>query len=235
MSRIVAGKLSLDIRELNPGAAIQAAIEAVRPLAEAKSIQIDSYFSSNVGTIMADPLRLQQVFWNLLTNAVKFSAPESKVSVRMERVADQQGEKAMAEIKVSDSGKGIDAAFLPQIFDRFSQEDSSSIRLHGGLGLGLAIVRNLVELHGGTIRAESLGDKLGATFTVAFPIKSDQGLAEPQVTHIDSLKGSIKTRRVPVKLEGIRVLIVDDDVNAREAIGVLLRSFGAEIKAAAIR
>ena len=232
VSRIVAGKLSLETREVNPAAAIKSAIEAVRPIAEARSIQIETFFSPSVGTIMADPVRLQQVFWNLLTNAVKFSAPESKVSVKMERIIDHEGEKAKAMIQVSDSGKGIDAEFLPQIFDRFSQEDSSSVRIHGGLGLGLAIVRNLVELHGGTIRAESLGNKLGATFTVILPIKSDQGLAGPQAIHFDSQNGSIGAGSVPVRLDGIRVLIVDDEANAREALGEMLRSCGAEIRAA---
>src|SRR6185312_10863966 len=148
VSRIVAGKLSLDCREVNPDSIIRAAIEAVRSAAELKSIRIETTFNPDVGTVMADPVRLQQIFWNLLTNAIKFSAPNSKVSVTLERPRGPASQRAQAMIQVKDFGKGIDAEFLPHIFDRFSQEDSSSVRVHGGLGLGLAIVRNLVELHG---------------------------------------------------------------------------------------
>ena len=232
VSRIVAGKLSLETREVNPASVVQSAIEAVRSLAKARSIEIETFFEPQVGTVMADPVRLQQVFWNLLTNAVKFSAPQSKITVRVDRIKDHEGEKAKAIIQVEDSGKGIDVEFLPKIFDSFSQEDSSSIRIHGGLGLGLAIVRNLVELHGGTIRAESPGHQLGATFTVTLPMKSEQALSGSQTIHSDSLKNSLSVGSVPVRLDGIRVLIVDDEANAREAIGELLNSFGAEIRAA---
>jgi two-component system, chemotaxis family, CheB/CheR fusion protein len=232
VSRIVAGKLSLEKCELEPSSVLLAAIEAIRPLAEAKSIQIETFFAPQVGTVMADPVRLKQVFWNLLTNAVKFSAPESKVTVRLERINDREGEKAKAVIKIADSGKGIDADFLPQIFERFSQENSSSIRVHGGLGLGLAIVRDLVDLHGGTIRAESLGDNLGATFIVILPIKSEQMLIEPERNQKDPLKNPINVGNGSVKLDGVRVLLVDDEANSREAFGELLSSFGAEVKTA---
>jgi CheY-like chemotaxis protein len=131
-------------------------------------------------------------------------------------------------IRIVDSGKGIDPQFLPQIFDRFSQEDSSTIRVHGGLGLGLAIVRDLVELHGGTIRAESLGENRGASFSVMLPIKSDHPLSDTQRI----LKDPQAVDDKPVNLDGIRVLIVDDEADAREAFGVLLSSFGADVKAA---
>ncbi|MDZ4676568.1 MAG: chemotaxis protein CheB [Oligoflexia bacterium] len=232
VSRIVAGKLSLDIREIDTASVVLSAIVAVRPMAEAKSIQLDTFFAPQVGTIMADPIRLQQVFWNLLSNAVKFSAPDSKVSVRVDRFKEKNGEKAKAMIQVVDSGKGIDAEFLPKIFDRFSQEDSSSIRVHGGLGLGLAIVQNLVELHDGTIRAESPGDQLGATFTVILPIKSEHSLSEPQANHRDPLKSSKSGESVPVRLDGLRLLIVDDEANAREAFSEVLYAVGAEVKTA---
>jgi two-component system CheB/CheR fusion protein len=233
VSRIVAGKLSLETREVNPASVVQSAIEAVRSIADAKSIQIETSFAPNIGTILADPVRLQQVFWNLLTNAAKFSAPESKVSVRLDRINGNGGEKAKVMIKITDSGKGIDPEFLPHIFDRFSQEDSSSVRVHGGLGLGLAIVRNLVELHDGTIQAESLGENLGATFTVILPIRSDQELSGAQSIHVDSVnKKTIASDRKPTTLRGLRVLIVDDETNAREAISELLNSFGAETKSA---
>lgn len=228
VSRIIAGKVSLEKSEMDPGLAVRAAIEAVRPSAELRSIEFETFFSPHVGTVMADPLRLQQVFWNLLTNAVKFSVPGSKVSVRMERINVDGGEKAKAMIQVSDSGKGIDAEFLPQIFDRFSQEDSSSIRIQGGLGLGLAIVRNLVEMHEGSIRAESLGTTRGATFTVLLPIKSDQDLKEGR-SIADS---SLRVGGAPVRLDRIRVLVVDDEANTREAVAELLRSFGADVRVA---
>lgn len=228
VSRIVAGKLSLETQELDPTSVVLAAVEAVRPLAAAKSIQLQTFFAPHVGSVTADPNRLKQVFWNLLTNAVKFSAPESKVSIRVDRVKETGNERAQAMIRVEDSGKGIDAEFLPHIFDRFSQEDSSSIRLHGGLGLGLAIVRDLVELHGGTVRAESLGDQRGATFYVMLPIKSDQLSAAQE----NIFKNTVNVGTEPIRLDGIRILIVDDEANAREASCELLSSHGAEVKSA---
>ncbi len=225
VSRIIAGKLSLELREVNPSTLIHGAIEAVRSTAELKSIQIETAFDSTIGTVMADPVRLQQVFWNLLTNAVKFSAPGSKVFIKLEKHKGKKDEHAQAMIQVVDSGKGIDPEFLPEIFNRFSQEDSSSIRVHGGLGLGLAIVRNLVELHGGTIRAESQGDQRGATFTVLLPLKSKHPLPEPRI-HSD------KSMSDEIRLDGIRVLIVDDEFNTRGVFTEMLRSVGAETQAA---
>ncbi|HLE00410.1 MAG TPA: chemotaxis protein CheB [Bdellovibrionota bacterium] len=225
VSRIIAGKLSLELREVNPSTILHAAIEAVRSTAELKSIQIEAAFDSTIGTVMADPVRLQQVFWNLLTNAVKFSAPGSKVFIKLEKHRGQKGEHAQAMIQVVDSGKGIDPEFLPEIFNRFSQEDSSSIRVHGGLGLGLAIVKNLVELHGGTIRAENQGDQRGATFTVLLPLKSKHPLPEPPIY-------SDKSMNDEIRLDGIRVLIVDDEFNTRGVFTEMLRSVGAETQAA---
>lgn len=231
VSRIIAGKLLLESKELDPADMIMSAIEAIRHAAEKKSIQIEMDLAPNVGTVAADPVRLQQVFWNLLSNAVKFSAPGSKVTVKLQRVIEGDGEKAQAMIQVSDSGKGISADFLPQIFNSFSQEDSSSIRVHGGLGLGLAIVRNLVELHGGTVQAESLGDQAGATFTVMLPIVSDRSSTEIRKAQKSS-KTLMAEQVDPHRLRGIRVLIVDDESSTRDAVGAMLRSFGAEIRIA---
>jgi two-component system CheB/CheR fusion protein len=231
VSRIVAGKLALETLEVDLDPIVHAAVDSIRPTAEAKSIQVETHFAPKVGTVVADPVRLQQVFWNLLTNAVKFSAPQSKITIKVERVSGTDGEKAKAMIQITDSGKGIEADFLPHIFDRFSQQDSSSVRIHGGLGLGLAIVRNLVELHGGTIKAENALDGSGATFTILLPIKSDKPLGS-KMGHIESLKSSITVGSVPVRLDGLRVLIVDDEESAREALGEILSSFGAEIKTA---
>jgi two-component system, chemotaxis family, CheB/CheR fusion protein len=180
---------------------------------------------------MADPVRLKQIFWNLLTNAIKFSTKGSKVSVKVERNVEKQGVKARVMVRVIDSGKGIDAEFLPKIFERFSQEDNSSIRIHGGLGLGLAIVRNLVELHGGQIQAESLGANQGATFTVLLPIKSESlSLGSGDTS---SSFSSLQNPEKRVKqLNGARVLIVEDEANTREALSELLLAFGAVVKSA---
>ncbi|HXH73960.1 MAG TPA: ATP-binding protein [Bacteriovoracaceae bacterium] len=151
--------------DLNPTQSILAAIETVIFLEDKKSIQIETDIDTNIGTVMGDTVRLQQVIWNLLTNAIKFSEPHSKVIVSAKKVGKE------LVIKVMDEGKGIAPDYLPFIFDRFSQEDASSERLHGGLGLGLAIVRNLVELQGSTITAANLSGK-GSFFTVRMPLTS---------------------------------------------------------------
>ena len=230
VSRIIAGKLTLEMREVRPEIIISKAIESVLSTADKKSIQIETFFDSQAGTVLADPVRLQQVFLNLLTNAVKFSSPNSKVIVRLEKVKDHEGEKAKALIKVIDSGKGIAPEFLPHIFDSFSQEDSSSVRVHGGLGLGLAIVRSLVELHGGSVQAESPGEKLGATFTVILPRKSDfkstDDLSRDEETKIH------QTEMNQVKLDGLKVLLVEDEKTSREVFLEMLTSFGAVVKTA---
>jgi len=174
VSRIILGKVPLTFVEVDLTDVIRSAVESVLPTANNRSIQIETTLNPNIGKVMADPLRLQQVFWNLLTNAVKFSVPDSKVLVQLEKTIekteDQEIEKARALIKVIDSGKGIKPEFLPHIFEHFSQEDSASIVKHGGLGLGLAIVKSLVELQGGTIQVESAEGK-GSTFSVYLPIK----------------------------------------------------------------
>jgi two-component system CheB/CheR fusion protein len=229
VSRIVSGKIALETIELDPTSVIQNAIEAVRPLAQVKSIKIETFFAPNVGTVLADSVRLQQVFWNLLSNAVKFSSPDSKVTVRLDRIDARGDHKAKAVIKVLDSGKGIAPDFIPKIFERFSQADESSIRLHGGLGLGLAIVRNLVELQGGSVRAESMGDQQGATFTVTLPIQSDHMSPIRQAANALIYSNS---KGIPVRLDGLRALVVDDELNTREAFGEVLRSYGAETQLA---
>ncbi len=224
VSRIVSGKIALETLELDPAVVILKAVEAVRPMALAKSIVIETLLDSKIGTVMADSVRLQQVFWNLLSNAVKFSSVGSKVTVRLERVEAQGNHKAKAVVKVADTGKGIAPDFISQLFERFSQADDSSIRLHGGLGLGLAIVRNLVELQGGSVSAESLGEDRGATFTVTLPIHSDQ----PTSSRVaDPSPSSSAKHPHPLRLDGVRALVVDDEENAREAFGEVLRSFGA--------
>ncbi len=221
VSRIVAGKIALDIQETNIIEIVHAAMEAVAPNAADKSIRIEIKASSGIGTVMADPIRLQQVFWNLLSNAIKFSSPESRVIVRLERHEGENGERTRVLIHVEDSGKGIDPEFLPNIFERFSQQDSSSIRLHGGLGIGLTIVKNLVELHGGTVEAKSLGKDKGAIFSVCLPLRSRKPLprlAEPRASQ----------KPQGIRLDGVRILIVDDELHAGTAFAETLQSLGAQ-------
>ncbi len=232
VSRIIMGKFSLELSEVDLETVAEAAIESVRFAAEGKGIEIVSELNPNheIGFVHADPDRLQQIVWNLLSNAIKFSAIESKITISLDRVPPQNGQKAMARLQVRDSGKGIHAEFLPHMFDRFSQEDSSSVRLHGGLGLGLAIVRNLVELQGGTVQAQSQGEGKGAVFTVLLPISSE---AKPsRAKHerdMAQLRESVNSER---RLDDIRVLIVDDDAMAREAFSEILVSFGARTEVA---
>ena len=166
VSRIIAGKLRLNVQPVNPATYIEAGIEAVRPAAEAKGVRILKVIDTGAGVVAGDPARLQQVAWNLLSNAVKFTPRGGRVQVRLGRVDPH------VEVEVSDTGDGIKPEFLPYVFDRFRQADMSSTRRHGGLGLGLAIVRHLVELHGGTVSAESRGEGLGSTFTIALPLSS---------------------------------------------------------------
>lgn len=232
ISRIIVGKLALNIKSVAPVPVIQAAIESVRPMAEKKSIKIEFDLPSAAGIIRADPTRLQQIFWNLLTNAIKFSPKMSTITIELKYVEEQN--KQFAKIKVADRGKGIPPEFLSQIFNRFSQADSTSTRIHGGLGLGLSIVQSLVESQSGTVKAENANDGKGAAFTVTFPvishqtaiIKSDLRNGGDPISDDDN-----ETRQSP-KLDGLRILIVDDDESTREAIGIYLKSFGAQIMTA---
>src|SRR5829696_4663769 len=218
VSRIVSGKLNLDVRPLDITSVTRAAITVVRPAADAKGITIDYGAEPGLGAISADSARLQQIIWNLLSNAVKFTPHGGKISVRVE----QDG--LDARVTVKDSGQGIDATFLPRVFDRFLQADSSTTRSFGGLGLGLAIVRHLVELHGGTVSAESDGVHKGATFAATFPLLGDRD--EPfAATH--SVESSNSETR---SLDGLRVLLVDDEPEARQIIGTVIARTGAEVK-----
>lgn len=169
ISRIISGKLRLNVARIDPAAAVAAAIDVVRPAATAKNIELEATFDDGVGQILADPDRVQQIVWNLVSNAVKFTPARGRVHVRLQRI------DSTIEIVVSDTGVGISSEFLPFVFDRFRQADSSSNRAKGGLGLGLAIVRHVTELHGGTVTAESPGENQGATFTVRLPLATDHG------------------------------------------------------------
>ena len=234
VSRIITGKLNFDVTPVNLVPVIEAALESVRLAAEVKAIQIQTVFNDTASLVSGDPNRLQQIVWNLVSNAIKFTPKAGTVSVRLERAGSQ------AEITVSDTGKGISAEFLPFVFDRFRQADSTSTRHHSGLGLGLAIVRHLVELHGGTVHATSEGEEQGATFTVRLPLLVSRYTEDFLAGNAKQLSGdnrepSLAAESEPIsidatKLDGLRVLIVDDEADAREMLQVMLTQFGAEVK-----
>lgn len=215
VSRILQGKLSLNVCPVDLTSIIQAAMETVHLAAVAKSIQIQTWLEPDVGHVSGDPSRLQQVVWNLLSNAVKFTPPGGQVDIRLERLDSQ------AQIAVSDTGKGIDPDFLPHVFGYFRQSDSTTTRKFGGLGLGLAIARNLVELHGGTLQAESAGEGQGATFRVRLPLISTQ-----LRTNQDS-----RCSEQSLDLNGLKLLVVDDDASTREFFTFLLELHGASVTA----
>lgn len=213
ISRIMRGQVCLNVQPVDVPALIQTAIESLSSAAAAKSIQLEILLSNSIDRILADPNRLQQVVWNLLSNAIKFNQLGGKVTVRCQATASQ------LQIQVSDSGIGIASDFLPYVFEYFRQADGSTTRAQGGLGLGLAITRHLVELHGGTIEAQSLGLEQGATFTVRLPLRTTETLSRPQKT-------------VDQNLQGIRTIVVDDDQDAREVMLFLLEQQGAEVRGA---
>ncbi len=218
VSRIISGKLHLDVRPIDISSAIEGAISVVRPAADAKSIQLNYRQSPAIGAISGDAARIQQIVWNLLSNAVKFTPEGGRIEVMLQRFDSH------ARLTVTDSGKGISSEFLPQVFDRFRQADSSTTRGYAGLGLGLAIVRHLVELHGGTVHAESPGEGRGATFSATFPIISvrvDSSLNQSGQNVINSSPA----------LDGLRVLVVDDEPDARQIISTVIARTGAEVKA----
>ncbi len=219
VSRIVSGKLNLDVRPLDVSSVTRAAINVVRPAADAKGITLDYWSEPGLGAISADSARLQQIIWNLLSNAVKFTPHGGKISVRV----DQDGNNA--RVTVEDTGQGIDAEFLPRVFDRFRQADSSTTRSFGGLGLGLAIVRHLVELHGGTVSAHSDGVDKGATFSVTFPLLADR--TQPVAVAHSGEMSCFETH----SLDGLRVLLVDDEPEARQIISTVITRTGGEVKA----
>jgi signal transduction histidine kinase len=225
MSRIISGKLRLEVQAVELVPLIQAAVETVRPAADAKGIRIERVLDPRDGPIKGDPARLEQVCWNLLSNAVKFTPPGGKVQVHLERIDSH------VEISVSDTGRGIAPEFLPFVFDRFRQEDSSTTRHHGGLGLGLAVVKHLVELHGGKVRAQSAGEGMGATFSVLLPIAIVQqgalGREHPTVPRAGEAGACSE-----VRLTGVRVLVVDDDSDACELLSRVLADSGATVDVA---
>lgn len=217
VSRILQGKLSLKIGRVSLTATIEAALETVHLAAEAKSIQLQTFCAPEVGPVLGDANRLQQVVWNLLANAVKFTPSGGRVEVHLACVGSQ------AQIQVSDTGQGIKPEFLPHVFEYFRQADGTTTRVFGGLGLGLAIVRHLVELHGGTVWAESLGEGQGATFWVRLPLTN----ALSQLSPADAEPGGCPD------LQGVQILVVDDEADAREFVCFVLEQHGAQVRAVA--
>jgi PAS domain S-box-containing protein len=225
VSRIINGQLLLNIRILDARSIVEAAVEGVRPAADAKGINIKMSLDRNAGMVACDSDRLQQIVWNLIANAIKFTPRGGTVEVRLKRAG------VYVELAVSDTGVGISPEFLPFVFERFRQADSSSTRKQGGLGLGLAIVRHLVELHGGAVEARSEGAGKGAVFVVRLPATTTEGVVpeeRAQMTDLDSVE-----LECPPPLEGLRVLVVDDDVQVRELMNAILSKCDADIRTAA--
>jgi signal transduction histidine kinase/ActR/RegA family two-component response regulator len=239
VSRIIRGKLRLNVRPVEVAPVVGAAIDAVRPAAEAKGIRLQVILDPQAGPVAGDPDRLQQVVWNLVSNAIKFTPKEGRVQVVLARHDSQ------LEITVSDTGQGIAPDFLPYVFDRFRQADPTPTRAHGGLGLGLAIVRHLVELHGGSVRAESPGAGRGSTFRVTLPLMAVQSngraqAAEPERAETEARAASAAEAGpngfgldCPPELAGLRVLVVEDDADSRELLLAVLRQCEADVRAVA--
>ncbi len=223
MSRIISGKLRLDVQRVNLPEIIDASLESVRPAAEAKEIRLQKIVDPLAGPIAGDPSRLQQIIWNLLSNAVKFTPKGGRVQILLERV------NSHIEMSVADTGEGIAPEHLPHIFERFHQADSSTTRRHGGLGLGLAISKSLVEMHGGSIRAKSPGLGSGTTFIISLPVvplSSESGDAGR--THPKTHRGA-EADYEPLSLAGVLVLVVDDDVDGREIVRRVLHESAATV------
>jgi len=223
LSRIMTGKLRLDLHQISFTKIVEAAVDSVRPAAEAKGIRLKAILGASQDIVNADSGRLQQVVWNLLTNAIKFTPEGGQVQVLLQRV------NSHLELSVSDTGIGIPSSYLPNVFERFSQRDSSTTRSHGGLGLGLAICKQLVEQHGGSIRAASQGEGKGATFSVLLPVSIAQLQEEgtPRIHPTAEIEPE-EALSLPT-LEGVHVFSVDDEPDARELLRTVLEERGAKV------
>ncbi|MES2537331.1 MAG: ATP-binding protein [Pseudomonadota bacterium] len=223
MSHITSGKMRLNIQQCDPVLFIEAALETVRPAANAKGIRLETKLDPQAEPIAGDPDRLQQVIWNLLSNAIKFTPKDGKVRILLDRLHSH------IEISVADTGVGIRKEFLPQVFERFRQADGSATRRYGGLGLGLAIVKHLVELHGGTVRVKSEGEGTGASFTLHLPhAAAHRNTHEENGSQLTSPK-AVSAEFTPLDLHGVRVLVVDDEADACEMLKRVLTECHAEV------
>jgi CheY-like chemotaxis protein len=219
MSRIVSGKIRLEVEEVDLARVVDAVLDAVQPAAQAKNLRIESRIDAPLALVRGESARLQQILWNLMSNAIKFTDAGGRIEVRLTR-AD-----AHYDLVVQDTGVGIRSAQLGEIFERFSQGDSSTTRQFGGLGLGLSIARQLAELHGGVLIADSDGEGTGATFTLRLPVAAAAGEPDTQAELLDGAELTSAT----VDLAGLRVLVVDDQADARELIARILRDRQAEV------
>jgi len=227
LSRITSGKMRLNISRIDLSTVLTSALDAVRPAADGKSIRIETTIDPGIGAVSGDAARLQQVVWNLVINAVKFTPSGGLVQLQLRELQSQ------ALIVVRDTGQGIAPDILPHVFDRFRQGDSSSTRTHGGLGLGLALVKHLVELHGGTVFAESDGPGRGATFIVSLPISTALAPAELKTPSVVSAAASDERPLLAARLDGVRILLADDDVDAVNLAEAILTNVGAEVRSCA--
>jgi len=226
MSRILSGKVRLDLQPVAPAEFVSAVVDSLRPTAMAKRIRLEAELDADAGPVLADTGRMQQVLWNLVSNAIKFTPAGGLVEVALWREDEHMA------IRVRDNGAGIGPDFLPHVFDRFRQADTSTTRQHGGLGLGLSIVRQLVELHGGTVAVASAGEGQGATFTVHLPVQPalpDWGLALATVAGEEA--ASMEPANLP-DLSGMRVLALDDDADSLEVLRTILAAAGAHVDVA---
>ena len=227
VSNITKGKLRLDVQIIDLASILEAAVDTVRPSADAKAIRLQVVLDPKAGPVAGDPNRLQQIVWNLLSNAIKFTPKEGRVQLRLERI------NSHIEITVSDTGAGIAPDFLPYVFERFRQADASASRKQSGLGLGLAIVRHLVELHGGTVHVDSAGEDQGTTFTVRLPLMIVQDwkpLTEQTPERLHPVAGLGVSVPITANLSGTRVLAVDDEPDALESLRLILEKYGAEVR-----
>jgi len=227
MSRITSGKVLLDMQTVAPAGFIDAAVETVRPAADAKNIRIEKHYTTDTGMVAGDPARLQQVVWNLLSNAIKFTPRDGQVDIDLSR------NDTSVLITVRDNGAGIKPEFITHVFERFRQADASMTRRHGGLGLGLAIVKQLIEQHGGTVRAESDGEGQGASFTIELPLAKQQAPAPRSARAAMILPTPSTPEMTVLDLSGVDALVVDDDRDARELIKRILNDCGATVRIAA--
>ncbi|MGN6625578.1 MAG: ATP-binding response regulator, partial [Tepidisphaeraceae bacterium] len=224
MSRIISGKIGLEIKPVRLPEIIDAAIHTVQPAAEAKGVVLRFLpHSPELPTVSGDSNRLQQVVWNLLSNAVKFTPRGGRVEIGLEAFANG------VQLAVADTGEGIAPTFLPHVFDRFRQADGTTTRRHGGLGLGLSIVKNLVELHGGSIRALSSGKDRGSTFVVTLPITTPARDADAGRTHQIVTAAEEEAEPCEIRLDGLKVLVIDDEPDAREVVRRFLETCGARV------